>query len=419
MFHQRLDGLLKAALERRLLTPETAEALRHLAKEQVKERGALTLASVLGWLGGGAVVLGIILLIGSNWEGIGDYIKIAGFLILLGGTHAAGFWITRAGLPYERTAASCHFIGGGLFLAGVGLIAQIYHLSGRPPNGILLWLVSLIPLVILLRSASLGLMAIFALLTWLHMEGAFPGSVLRLADSFALHLMIELGMGVALVGFSGAVQRWDKGVAGVFRAVGALLLFFTIYALGFYRYYSASHAWYGRSQDSSGLQAWGMLALGAAGIAAGGRHLAPESVWLRNRLWILLGAALGVGALLVGVEIGSISEGARIEHAEVGGWRRTTAAAWALTVLAWALWFLLALWCIAWGAKSDRKAFVNLGVLAVGAGIITRFFDLVGTLAETGTLFLLGGGVLLGTAFGMEKWRRRIVKQMQAGKAGA
>jgi hypothetical protein len=62
---------------------------------------------------------------------------------------------------------------------------------------------------------------------------------------------------------------------------------------------------------------------------------------------------------------------------------------------------------------------VNLGVLAVGAGIITRFFDLVGSLAETGTLFLVGGLVLLGTGFGMEKWRRRIVKQMQAGKAVA
>ncbi len=417
MFHKRLDGLLQAALERRLITPEIADALRTLARSQVKEAGALTLASVLGWLGGLAVALGVILLIGSNWDGIPDLVKIAGFLVLLGGSHAAGFWITRAGLPYERTAAACHFIGGGLFLGGVGLIAQIYNLSGRPPNGILLWLVSLIPLVILLRSASLGLMALFAFILWLHMEAAFPGSPLRMEDSFALHLMLELGLGVALLGFSGAVKRWDPALAGVFRGVGALLLFYSLYALGFYRYFSGSHGWYGRSRDGSGLLPWGVLALGAVGIAVGGRQLAPESVWLRNRLWVLLGAALAVGAVVVGVEIGSVSEGARIEQSDFGGWQRYTLAGWILTILAWALWFLLALWSIAWGAKSDRKGFVNLGVLAVGAGIITRFFDLIGSLAETGTLFLLGGVVLLGTAFGMEKWRRRLVKQMQAGKA--
>ncbi|HVR84605.1 MAG TPA: DUF2157 domain-containing protein, partial [Planctomycetota bacterium] len=149
MFHKRLESLLKAAIDRKILGPEAADALRSLAQEQVKEGGALTLASVLGWLGGGAVVLGIMLLIGSNWDGIPDLVKIGGFLILLGGTHAVGFGITRSGLPYERTAASFHFIGGGLFLAGIGLIAQIYHLSGRPPNGVLLWLASLIPLVVL------------------------------------------------------------------------------------------------------------------------------------------------------------------------------------------------------------------------------------------------------------------------------
>ena len=183
MFHKRLESLLKTALEQKILGPEAAEALRNLAKAQIKEGGALTLASVLGWLGGGAVVLGIMLLIGSNWDGISDLVKIGGFLVLLGGTHAVGFGITRSGAPFDRTAASFHFIGGGLFLAGIGLIAQIYHLSGRPPNGILLWIVSLIPLVILLRSSSLCLMAVFAFQLWIHMEALQSGSPLRMADS--------------------------------------------------------------------------------------------------------------------------------------------------------------------------------------------------------------------------------------------
>jgi uncharacterized membrane protein len=419
MFHKRLDGLLKTAIERKLLPAETADALRSLAKEQVREGGALTLASVLGWLGGGAVFLGIILLIGANWEGIPDFVKIAGFLVLLGGSHAVGFWITKAGLPYGRTAASFHFIGGGLFLAGIGLVAQIYHLSGRPPNAVLLWLVSLIPLVVLLRSASLTLMSVFAFVVWIHMEAVQSGSPLRMQETFALHLLIELGIGVAFVGFSAALKEWDAGVATVLRGCGVLMLFYSIYTLGFYRYFCGEHGWYGRHGEGTALLPWTVLLVGGLGLAAGARKMAPESPWLRLRLLILLGATLVVGAAVAGVELGAISQGERLQQAEFGWWRHFTVAGWSLTVLAWALWFLIGLWCIAWGAKADRKGFVNIGVLAVGGGIITRFFDLIGSLAETGTLFLVGGVVLLGTAFGMEKWRRRIVKQMETGKAAA
>lgn len=420
MFHKRLEALLTTALDRKILGTDAAEALRALAKEQAKEGGALTLASVLGWLGGGAVVLGIILLIGSNWEGIPDFFKLAAFLVLLAGSHGAGFAITRLGLPYERTAAAFHFIGGGLFLAGVGLVAQIYNLHGRPPNGILVWLVSLIPLVILLKSSSLSLLSVFAFVLWAHLESDQSDSILRMQDSFALHLMLELGVGVALIGFSAALKRWDAGVASVFRVCGVLILFFAIYTLGFYRHYSGRSGWYGGDVDRGGLMPWIALLLGAAGLAAGARGMAPESPWLRLRLLILLGVTLAVGAGVSLIETGVIGRGERIvEQSDFGRWQRYTVAGWTLTVFAWALWFLMGLWCIAWGAKADRKGFVNLGVLAVGAGIITRFFDLVGTLAETGTLFLIGGVVLLATGFGMEKWRRRIVKTMQTGKAAA
>jgi hypothetical protein len=419
MFHKRLEALLKTALARKIVTAEAADALRALAKDEVKERGALSLASVLGWLGGGAVILGVILLIGSNWDGIPDFLKITCFLVLLGGTHGVGFWITKAGLPYEKTAASLHFIGGGLFLAGVGLVAQIYNLNGRPPNGILLWLVSLLPLVVLLRSASLSFLALVAGMIWIHMEGAFSGSPLRMDDSFSMHLMIELGMGVALTGFSGLVKRWDGGVASVFRACGALMLLYSVYTLGFYRYFSSEHFWYGHGRDGSAALPWGILVLGAVGVAAGGRFLSSESIWLRNRLFVLLGVTLAIGAAVVAITSGAISQGDRVESVEFGWWRHMTVGGWAVTIFSWTLWFLLGLWCVAWGARSDRKGYVNLGVFVVGSGIITRFFDLMGSLAQTGFLFLMGGVVLLGTGFGMERWRRKIVRQMQTGKAAA
>src|SRR4029077_5502879 len=97
-----------------------------------------------------------------------------------------------------------------------------------------------------------------------------------------LHLMIELGMGVALIGYSGLVKRWDGGVAAVLRFCGALMLLYTIYALGFYRYFSREHSWYG-SHDGTPVLAWAVLALGAAGVALGGGFLSPRALLLWER----------------------------------------------------------------------------------------------------------------------------------------
>jgi hypothetical protein len=197
------------------------------------------------------------------------------------------------------------------------------------------------------------------------------------------------------------------------------MLFTAIYTLGFYRYFGFSHGWYGRSHDGSALLPLLALGLGVIGLVLGGRFLSPESAWLRNRLLVLLGATIALGAAMLAVETGVIPPGPPVEIFDFGWTRHHALSEWLLTGFFWALWFLLGLWCVAWGARSDHKGFVNLGVLAVGVGIVTRFFDLMGSMNETGIMFLVGGVVLLGTGFGMERWRRKIVKQMLAGKAVA
>jgi hypothetical protein len=86
----------------------------------------------------------------------------------------------------------------------------------------------------------------------------------------------------------------------------------------------------------------------------------------------------------------------------------------AIAAAAWAVWFLFALWLVAYGLLSRQKSFVNIGVQAVGLGIVTRFLDLIMGLARTGNLFVFAGIVLLGTAWGMERWRRAVVARIEA-----
>jgi hypothetical protein len=412
VFHKQLDKLLDTAAGRGLVDPTTADALRALAREEVRERGVLTLAGTLAWLGGGAVIVGIILLVAANWDSIPDMIKLGGFLALLAGTHAVGFRIRQARLPLEKTAEAFHFIGAGLFLAGVGLVAQIYHLDARPPNGILLWLVAIAPLAFLLRSVTITTMTFFALLLWAHMEGFFSGSPVEMQDSFAAHLALEVGLGVGLIGFSGALKGREPGMAATFRGWGTLLLFYGLYCLGFYRHFSESY-----HEARSIALPCAFLGLGAVGMAVGWRGLSPESAWLRNRLGVLLGATLLLSAAAFAADAGFLPRGPSFEFMSFGWNQSFDLVEWVLSTAAWAVWFLLALWSIAWGARADKKGFVNLGVGGFGIGIITRFFDLMGGMSETGLMFVIGGGVLLATGFAMEKWRRRIVRRMEEGRA--
>lgn len=409
-FLKRLDGLLESAAGRGLLDTETHTALRSLAEEQDKGRGVLSLAAVLGWLGAAVAALGVILLVSANWASISDAVKLVGLLGLLAAAHGTALWIRFSGSDLHRTAEALHFLGAALFLAGIGLVAQIYNLDARPPNGVLLWLVAILPLAALLRSPSISLLVIFAALLWGHMEGDFSSSPIRmLRYSFTSHLMLEIGTGAALVGFSPLLRDAEPRIARLMRGVGALLLFASLYLLTFYRHFSDLE-----EGDGSAVLPVAFLVLGAAGLAVGGRRLAPESTWFRNRLILLMALALLVSAGALAADLGILPRGEDMRFFNFGWDQTFDYAEWGFSLAAWVVWFLFALWCVGFGGMSRRKGYLNTGVLAVGVGIVTLFFDLIGSLATTGTIFLLGGLVLLGTGWGMERWRRSIVRRMGA-----
>lgn len=406
-FIKQLEKLLAAAADRQIISSAASDQLLALAHEQDKQRGALGLAAVLGWLGGTVTALGVVLLVAANWDQIPDGVKIVGFLLLLGATHGLGLWIRYTGRPLANTADALNFTGAALFIAGVGLIAQIYHLNARPPNGVFMWLLAIAPLAVLLRSGPITALTLFALAVWVHMEGSFPASPLQMPRYFTGQLMVELGLGVGLVGFSAFCRHAAEPVVGVMRAIGVLLLFYSLYAMGFYRHFSRV------TTSGSIVLPVAMLGFGAVGLALGAARFDTASVWLRRRLVVLLAVVLGVGAACLLADVGVLPRGRDLQFFNFGWYRHYDLAEWILSLAAWVVWFCLAGWCVAFGTKTGRKDYVNIGVLAVGLGVMTRFFDLIGSMAETGTLFVVGGLVLLVTGWATEKWRRRLIVHIE------
>lgn len=395
LFTKRLRALMQEAQGQGVLDSGTARSLLALAEERESRRGWLSLTSVLTVLGGGVAVLGVILLVAANWDSLGDAFKIGGFLILLAATHGAGLWIRWTGKPYSKTADALNFLGAGLFLAGVGLISQIYNLHGYPPKAILLWLVAILPLAFLLRSGPIAALAVFALFLWCHMEGEFSASPLHMTG-FASYLIMEIGLGVALLGFSATLPSSEAAISRVLRFCGAATLFYSLWGLGFMRHFSpaswnAPHGW---------ILPGAALLAGIGSIFAARRKIAADAPSLQGRLAALLLGLLAVSGFALWFHL-------------AGGTSGDSTAGIFISVAAWAIWFLLALWCVAFGARTGRKAYLNAGSAAVGLGVVTRFFDLIGGMAETGTIFVIGGILLLATGWATEKWRRSIAAAME------
>src|SRR3954470_9294956 len=135
-----------------LITAEQARGI--VAFQGERSRLANWIVLALGAVGALGVVTGIISLIAANWDGIPPAVKLAGALAMLLGTLAAAFLFSRE----EKTLASDLLLAGhaGLVLAMIGLVGQVYHLSGAPWRALALAAAMAIPAALIARHSVLS-----------------------------------------------------------------------------------------------------------------------------------------------------------------------------------------------------------------------------------------------------------------------
>jgi uncharacterized membrane protein len=77
--------------------------------------------------------------------------------------------------------------------------------------------------------------------------------------------------------------------------------------------------------------------------------------------------------------------------------------------IAWIVQLAVAVLVIRAGARSGSESWVNLGYLALLAGILTRYFDFFGDFLEGGAALALTGLLVLFVLYALEKARRRTL----------
>lgn len=366
-----------------------------LARHPVPEGGAAAnrFLAILAAVGGALFVVGVSLIIKSNWELIGDWTKIGGVVALLSGVYALGWRLKMAPGHYPRLGDACFMVGAVVFLLGIALVSQIFHIDSRPANGVLLWWVGIAALPWITRAKGAQFTSVAAGLAWLAMELDANDSWLRLAgdpgrwygDRYFLFAAGGFLVGTALLFFGNGLRRAIHAeFAGLHEKIGLGLMCWGLYALGF--------TWAVRGGSHHALQEarWQpvmvLVLLAVAGVAW---------AWTRNRggarqlAWLVLPGVVPVAAHLGGIDLGD------------GGWLWGALACLAL--------FLLNFGMIRVGLAAGREGWINLGVAGIALNIVTRYFLLFGTMLEGGVFFIVTGLLVLGLGFWLEKKRRKLV----------
>lgn len=374
----------------------SAEQREHILDLYPDSRGAQSsrFLAVLSTVGGVLLALGVILIIAANWENIGDWVKIVGLVVLLVGTYGAGRALRESS---PKAGEALLMAGCILFLAGIGLVSQIFHLNARPASGLMIWWlgIALVPVVSGSRGAQL--VSLVAFFSWIGMELGTKGSPFRIVADLSDDEAVFTGfayfalLGLALFLHGVGLRRGRSNpFAGMHEKWGLLLLHAGLYLLGFLRHVADDWG----TTDGLPTVFWlpGLaLALAVAGTGLWAWRRRPAELkalapWLGLPLVPLV-------AVLLGIELND------------GGWL------W--SILAWLGLFVLDLVLVRVGVEEGREGWVNLAVAFLGINILTRYFDLFGTLMDGGLLFLSSGAVILAVGIYLEKKRRKLLASLR------
>jgi uncharacterized membrane protein len=357
--------------------------------------------AIFSILGGALVILAVALVIAHNWQEIPRWAKLAGLLALLLGAYTGGLVIRARG--YGLVGEGLFVLGGGLFLLGIALIGQLYNLAGRESDAVLLWWALLMPAAYALPSIALVVLAWCGASVWFCM--------------FVLDRTTWLGRDVYSNATLGAVAFAAAGVLvwvlgslhgdGEFRRAGRLIeqlglltILVALVPLGFLKQFGS----WGVSGPTMRWPAAVLVLLGLAAVAVGVAwlRLPPDRPIIR--------AALAASLLLVIVYLLAVTT-ELVQQAPEGVFRM-------LGWTNWAILLVVALALILCGARWDRSAWINWGVIWIGVDAVVRYVELVGTMLQASALFAATGVFVLALGGALELLRRRVTARAAVPRAG-
>ncbi len=373
-----------------LITPEQERAI--LARIGAGEPRAVGVLR-LGWFVTaisiiGALVLagGVVLLFASQWEQLPTWFRTASIFAGMLASYGAGYALIYR-YDMQRIGSALLLLGVLLYEAGLFLLAQIYNMPADTPLPLLLGAIGALPLAYLFESRIVLLLAIANATAWLVTE-----LLSRYGDSTKSEsVLIAVAMFGVMLYAAGQLHARRKSLAifsDTYEIAGLLVLLGLVYAFTF------DEVW--REVIESGVKSYATPAIVYATIALAAALAAVQ--WLLRPRDIDTRADMAVQAAVVAIA------------AIVATWPAWTGYALVFN----AVYFAIAAGLVTRGFLRGDERYINFGLAVVGIGLLTRYVDVFWSLLAGSAFFIIGGLLLLGVAFAIERMRRGLIRGMSA-----
>jgi uncharacterized membrane protein len=379
-----------------LITDEQRQKI--LERFELKEDSGGKFTAIISILGAVLVAAGITLLISAHWHEIPRGVKIALGLLLMLGFHAGGWWLREVRREYRKIGEALHVIGSCLFLANLALLGQIYNIVSRPPDVFLLWWLGIAALPWLLRSKTQHVLLLLAIGLWFGVEVNQHGCCICCASEHQILLYALLGLVCLGAGYCLRRTTFFE-FAAVTEGLGVLAFLLFAYPLTLKTFYVP---------EDPEMRRWLFPALAVFALLVLALGLKNVQALTSQWRWTWFAALSGMTGFMASVWYGlwqtGYAGGSGHDHGEYS---------WCYLIAALVL-FVFCLVQVQVGLLVRSPFLVNLGVTFIGLDIVAAYFDLLGSMARTGLMFVVSGVFLVLFAVLLEKTRRVLTKRIKS-----
>lgn len=384
-----------------IITSEQAAAIRELEDAYTKPAESAfryqRIVAIFLAFGGILLAAGLILLVGSNWADIPRLAKVGLAVGTVVGLEALGYGI-RFHTEYRRIGGTFLFVGTAAHGAAVMLVAQAYQYPVDDPNLLLLWFAPVLPLAYIVRSpmiAALGIAVGYGALGYRAADWfeSAPSS----AEEYGWQVLyLAVGATVAALGY--LHYRFGDGFKPMGRPyqwIGSLTVLGFLYLMSFGHWYDRGSAGW---LDALPSEVWFLL------VASVLVTVGSAIVLLRIRASDAKAAAAGI-AVSAGIAYAMI----------LMLLIQTTGAPTAPYLVTNLLLVGALIGFVAVGVATRQPSLVNLSLAFFGLTVVTRYIEVSAGMFATGVSMMLGGALMIGLAWGLERLRRNLITRFELG----
>jgi uncharacterized membrane protein len=372
--------------------------------------------SIFGTVGALLIGLGVILFFASNWQDMTQSTKLGILIVGILATAFLGYWLAIESGKYPKAGMAVLFLNSLLFGSSIFLVAQIYHLPLNYWWGTFLWFTVTAYLSIILQSRAHMLLAVPLLvftIGWLrttYLTGYANELDFLFDDRGSLFGLFPL-LGATFIGISVLQERWKhtQFASSIVFAWGLVLVLFpivisTVDVALLYDFFA-----FPKDIIALGILIVAVVVGLLAVLRGSFQHDKSKQGFIALGFYIAYLYILAKIPSWMGITNTDYYRWGYMDNAgfEAEFWKQWTVSA--LFVVHIILTFVLHLTVIWFGTLLRRPVVVNTGMLGLVLLIMIQYFSFAFTMMDRSLFFVLGGAILLGMSFVLERKRRQLL----------